>query len=84
MSAMKTILFATLIILLSFGRAAKAIDLWGALRAVTGFTAEEELAIGRQAAGNLLGAAPLVNDLRLQQYVIKSGAGLQAGVSVPT
>jgi predicted Zn-dependent protease len=40
-----------------------------ALRALTGFSEEEEVAIGRQAAGNLLGAAPLVNDLKLQQYV---------------
>jgi predicted Zn-dependent protease len=30
---------------------------------------EEEIAIGRQIAGNLLGAAPLVKDKRLQQYV---------------
>ncbi len=40
-----------------------------AVRAITGFTEAEELAIGRQAAGNLLGAAPLVNDLKLQQYI---------------
>ncbi len=40
-----------------------------ALRALTGFSEEEEIAIGRQAAGNLLGAAPLVNDLKLQNYV---------------
>ncbi|HEY2920864.1 MAG TPA: M48 family metalloprotease [Candidatus Binatia bacterium] len=40
-----------------------------AVRALTGFSEEEEVAIGRQAAGNLLGAAPLVNDLKLQQYV---------------
>ena len=40
-----------------------------ALRALTGFSEEEEVAIGRQAAGNLLGVAPLVNDLALQKYV---------------
>ncbi|MDP2604335.1 MAG: M48 family metalloprotease [Deltaproteobacteria bacterium] len=40
-----------------------------AVRALTGFSDEEEVAIGRQAAGNLLGAAPLVNDLKLQRYV---------------
>ncbi len=44
-----------------------------ALRALTGFSEEEEIAIGRQAAGNLLGAAPLVNDLALQRYVNRVG-----------
>ena len=44
-----------------------------AVRALTGFSEEEEIAIGRQAAGNLLGAAPLVNDLKLQQYVNSVG-----------
>jgi predicted Zn-dependent protease len=39
------------------------------VRALTGFSEEEELAIGRQAAGNLLGAAPLVHDPKLQRYV---------------
>jgi len=34
---------------------------------------EDERKIGRQIAGNLLGAAPLVNDARLQQYVNKVG-----------
>ena len=34
-----------------------------AIRALTGFSEQEEITIGRQAAGNLLGAAPLVNDL---------------------
>lgn len=38
-------------------------------RALGHFPAEEERAIGRQAAGNLLGAAPLVNDPKLQRYV---------------
>ena len=33
------------------------------------FSEEEEIAIGRQAAGNLLGAAPLINDVKLQRYV---------------
>ena len=48
------------------------IDL-GGLRALTGFSQEEEVAIGRQAAGNILGAAPLVNDAKLQQYVNRVG-----------
>jgi beta-barrel assembly-enhancing protease len=44
-----------------------------ALRSLTGFSQEEEVAIGRQAAGNILGAAPLVKDARLQQYVNRVG-----------
>jgi beta-barrel assembly-enhancing protease len=34
-----------------------------------GYSQDEEIAIGRQIAGNLLGAAPLVKDTALQQYV---------------
>jgi predicted Zn-dependent protease len=34
---------------------------------------EEEIQIGRQLAGNLLGAAPLVKDERLQRYVNRVG-----------
>lgn len=34
----------------------------------------EEIAIGRQIAGNLLGASPLVKDARLQKYVNRVGA----------
>lgn len=48
------------------------IDL-GGLRALTGFSQEEEVAIGHQAAGNLLGAVPLVKDAKLQQYVNRVG-----------
>jgi predicted Zn-dependent protease len=48
------------------------IDL-GGLRALTGFSQEEEVAIGRQAAGNLLGAVPLVKDPKLQKYVNRVG-----------
>jgi beta-barrel assembly-enhancing protease len=48
------------------------IDL-GSLLALTGFSQEEEIAIGRQAAGNILGAAPLVKDAKLQQYVNRVG-----------
>jgi predicted Zn-dependent protease len=51
---------------------AGGIDL-GGLRAFTGFSQEEEVAIGRQAAGNLLGAVPLVKDAKLQQYVNRVG-----------
>jgi beta-barrel assembly-enhancing protease len=38
-----------------------------------GTTQEEEIAIGRQIAGNLLGASPLVKDDRLQKYVNEVG-----------
>jgi predicted Zn-dependent protease len=48
------------------------IDL-GGMRGLFGFSAEEEVAIGRQAAGNLLGAAPLVKDAKLQKYVNNVG-----------
>jgi predicted Zn-dependent protease len=50
----------------------KGVDL-GALRALSGFSQEEEIAIGRQAAGNILGAAPLVKDPALQRYVNRVG-----------
>lgn len=38
-----------------------------------GVTQDEEIAIGRQIAGDLLGAAPLVRDERLQKYVNNVG-----------
>jgi predicted Zn-dependent protease len=41
--------------------------------ALGGYSQEEEIAIGRQIAGNLLGAAPLVKDEKLQQYVNRVG-----------
>lgn len=36
-------------------------------------TVEEEIRLGREIAGNLLGAAPLVKDAQLQQYVNQVG-----------
>ncbi|MDD2914390.1 MAG: M48 family metalloprotease [Gallionella sp.] len=48
----------------------------GVQQQVTGKSAtplEEEVAIGRQIAGNLLGAAPLVKDAKLQKYVNSVG-----------
>jgi predicted Zn-dependent protease len=48
----------------------------GVQEKVTGKSAtplEEEVAIGRQIAGNLLGAAPLVRDAKLQKYVNNVG-----------
>lgn len=38
-----------------------------------GTSQDDEIAIGRQISGNLLGAAPLVKDARLQQYVNRVG-----------
>lgn len=38
-----------------------------------GYSEAEEVAIGRQIAGNLLGAAPLVQDNKLQKYVNNVG-----------
>lgn len=43
------------------------------LSGLGGTSQEEEIAIGRQIAGNLLGAAPLVKDKRLQKYVNNVG-----------
>jgi predicted Zn-dependent protease len=40
---------------------------------VGGYSQDEEIAIGRQIAGNLLGAAPLVRDRQLQKYVNNVG-----------
>jgi predicted Zn-dependent protease len=44
-----------------------------AIKGLTGFSQDEEVAIGRQAAGTILGAAPLVKDDKLQQYVNRVG-----------
>lgn len=43
------------------------------LSGLGGFSQDEEIAIGRQIAGNLLGAVPLVKDPRLQKYVNNVG-----------
>lgn len=54
------------------GTAAPGADsspLWGLARTMTGFREEEELAIGREVAGRILGAAPLVADSALQERV---------------
>ncbi len=84
---MRTLALAA-IVLLGLGGAARAADPLeelkkalkqpggvdaGALRALSGFSQEEEIAIGRQAAGNILGAAPLVKDPNLQRYVNRVG-----------
>ncbi len=44
-----------------------------AVTAVAGVSDEEELAMGREIAGRMLGAAPLVNDAALQSYVNRVG-----------
>lgn len=41
--------------------------------ALGGYSEAEEVAIGRQVAGNILGASPLVKDRKLQQYVNQVG-----------
>ncbi len=48
---------------------------------VKGISTEEEIAIGQEIAGRLLGAAPLVKDERLQRYVNQVGkwVSLQSG-----
>lgn len=45
-----------------------------AAKELKGPTESEEIAIGRQIAGNLLGAAPLVKDDTLQKYVNRIGS----------
>lgn len=45
----------------------------GKTSSLGGYSEEEETAIGRQIAGNLLGAAPLVKDKPLQKYVNNIG-----------
>ena len=43
------------------------------LSGIAGTSQEEEVAIGRQIAGNLLGATPLIKDKQLQKYVNNVG-----------
>lgn len=50
----------------------EGLDVGGVSSAIV-FSQDEETAIGRQVAGNLLGAAPLVNDAKLQKYVNSVG-----------
>jgi predicted Zn-dependent protease len=46
--------------------------------AATGIPEKEEIALGRELAGRTLGAAPLVNDARLQGYVNRVGRAVAA------
>lgn len=43
------------------------------LSGIVGVSEENEIAIGRQIAGNLLGASPLVKDSKLQKYINNVG-----------
>lgn len=54
-------------------KAASGLQKPGSPAALGGPSEEEEAAIGRQIAGNLLGAAPLVKDKALQKYVNNVG-----------
>lgn len=74
----------TVVGLTLFLHAAQAFDLGQELRnaardlqkpgaSLGGYSEAEEVAIGRQIAGNLLGAAPLVQDKKLQKYVNNVG-----------
>lgn len=47
-----------------------------AVTAVSGVDEKDEIAIGREIAGRMLGAAPLVNDSELQAYVNRVGRWL--------
>ena len=46
--------------------------------ALTGIPEKDEIALGRELAGRTLGAAPLVNDARLQRYVNEVGRAVAA------
>ena len=53
--------------------AARDLQQPGASKTLGGYSQQEEIAIGQQIAGNLLGAAPLVQDKKLQKYVNNVG-----------
>jgi predicted Zn-dependent protease len=53
-------------------------DLSGLLSSMRPLSDKEEAAIGRRIAGNLLGAAPLVKDAKLQAYVNRVGRWVAA------
>lgn len=56
-----------------FRNAAKALQQPEKRALLSGYSEQEEIAIGRQIAGNLLGAVPLVKDAKLQKYVNNVG-----------
>ncbi|MDD5057343.1 MAG: M48 family metalloprotease [Sideroxydans sp.] len=51
----------------------KLVEAVNVVKEARGPDEEEEIAIGRQISGNLLGAAPLVKDAKLQKYVNQVG-----------
>lgn len=59
-------------------------DLSGLLSSIRPLSDQEEAAIGRRIAGNLLGAAPLVNDAKLQAYVNRVGRWVALQSKRPT
>lgn len=82
MSAPRTVLMlaCAVIMLGSAAAPAQTLDLnrlfsigRDAVTAVAGVSEQEELAMGREIAGRMLGAAPLVNDAALQAYVNRVG-----------
>ncbi len=79
MAAIGFVFVAQNCVALDFGQAlkdklnAEAPKLVEVMKEVRGPDESEEIAIGRQIAGNLLGAAPLVKDARLQKYVNQVG-----------
>ncbi|MEW6313407.1 MAG: M48 family metalloprotease [Pseudomonadota bacterium] len=67
------VLFAGNAAALDLGDALKKLQESGLPTELVGTSQDEEIAIGRQIAGNLLGTAPLVKDARLQRYVNQVG-----------
>lgn len=63
---------------LDFGKTLKGIAKEGKNLNLGGTSEKDEIAIGREITGNLLGAAPLVKDAALQQYVNKVGRWVAA------
>ena len=61
---------------IDFNRAGAALSNAGT--ALTGIPEKEEIALGRELAGRTMGAAPLVNDARLQRYVNQVGRAIAA------
>ena len=61
---------------IDLNRAAKAASNLGT--AAAGVSEKDEIALGRELAGRTMGAAPLVNDARLQHYVYQVGRAVAA------
>ena len=72
---------ASLLQNLDIGRAIGAAKDLGT--AATGIPEKEEIALGRELAGRTMGAAPLINDARLQGYVNRVGRAVAAESSRP-